>query len=79
MRYFFDIIDNGSPVKDEQGGEYPDLESAKQEAARVLAQVAVDLLPSSEGCTLAIEVRDERGDRVLATSLTFEVQRLSGL
>jgi len=58
MRYFFDIIDNGSPVKDEQGGEYPDLESAKQEAARVLAQVAVDLLPSSEGCTLAIEVRD---------------------
>ena len=22
MRYFFDIIDNGSPVMDEQGGEY---------------------------------------------------------
>lgn len=79
MRYFFDIIDNGSPVLDEQGGEYPDLESAKRGAARALAEVALDLLPSSEGCTLAIEVRDERDDHVLTTTLTFEVQRLSGL
>jgi len=79
MRYFFDILDHGSRVRDEQGGEYPDLESAKQGAATVLAEVALDLLPSSEGCTFAIEVSDERGDRVLTTSLTFEVQRLSGL
>ena len=79
MRYFFDIIDNDSLVKDEQGGEYPDLESAKQGAAKVLAEVAVEVLPSSEGCSLAIEVRDERGDHVLTTTLTFQVQRLSGL
>ena len=62
-----------------QGGEYPDLDSAKQGAAKVLAEVAGDLLPSSEGCTIAIEVRDERGDHVLTTTLTFQVQRLSGL
>jgi hypothetical protein len=69
--YFFDSRDNDLFIEDDIGLEVPDLEAVKIEAARALAQIAVDVIPKTLKRTLAIEVRDNDGP-VMITTLIFE-------
>lgn len=69
--YFFDSRDNETFLEDDVGVEFPDLDAVKVEAARALAELAVDVLPGSLRRELAIEVRDERGP-VLKALMRFE-------
>lgn len=66
-----DSRDNDEFIEDEEGFEFPDLVGVKIEAARALAELALDVLPGALKRDLAIEVRDEQGP-VLIARLTFE-------
>lgn len=70
-RYFFDSRDDDAFISDDIGGEYPDFEAAKAEAARALADLAKEVLPSSLRRELAIEVRGDQGP-VLIALMKFE-------
>jgi len=69
--YFFDSRDNDDFVRDDVGLEYPGLDAVKIEAARALAEFAVDVVPGSLKRNLAVEVRDEHGP-VLIARMIFE-------
>jgi hypothetical protein len=78
MRYFFDTRDGSELIRDEQGIELDDIESARHEATRGLADLAKDVIPSSERRELAIEVRDDADHALLRAALWFEVAILAG-
>ena len=70
--YYFDSRDGDSFVLDEEGLEFPDVETARDQATAALADMAKDVLPGSLRRELAIEVRDESKEPLLRTSLVFE-------
>ena len=57
-----------------RGVECPSFQTVKSEVIAGLVEVAVELLPASEGRKLAIEVRDEAGRHVFTTMLILEVE-----
>lgn len=69
--YFFDTRDDDTFIQDEEGVELPDLESAKEVAAKSLAELALDVLPCSARRELAVEVRAEK-TLLLKALLHFE-------
>lgn len=69
--YFFDTRDNDSFLEDHLGIDYANLEAVKVEAARSLAELALDVIPGSLKRVLAVEVRDALGP-VLRAIMTFE-------
>lgn len=70
-RYFFDTRDGDMLTVDEHGLSLRDIKAAKIEASKSLAELATDILPCSDKCKLAVEVRDKR-QVVLKTVLNFE-------
>ena len=75
-RYYFDASDNESFTADEVGLDLQDIDAARDEAARGLADMARDALPEGMRRTLAIEVKDEFKRPLLRTALVFEVKYL---
>jgi hypothetical protein len=73
MRYFFDTRDNGTFIRDDQGIECDNFEVVKDEAARGLADLVLEVLPGSVRRKLSIEVREESGRMVLITGIVIEV------
>jgi hypothetical protein len=55
--YFLDIRDHEGLHQDVQGADFPDLEAAKLEARRTLADMAKDAIRRSDHTTIAIEIR----------------------
>ena len=74
MRYFFDARDDDAFSRDESGVECPSFQAVKSEVIAGLVEVAVELLPGSEGRKLTIEVRDEAGRHVFTTMLILKVE-----
>jgi hypothetical protein len=74
--FFFDVRDGESFFRDDVGLEYPDVETARDEAALTLAEMGKSVLPGSIVREIAVEVRDEAKEPLLRTVLRFEVQRL---
>ena len=70
-RYFFDTRDNERFLRDDVGVELPNLEAVKDQAARSLAELAMDVLPGAVERRLMVEARDER-QPVLKAILNFE-------
>ena len=70
-RYFFDTRDNERRVIDDIGLELADVPAAGKAAARSLAELALDVIPDSSERCLGVDVRDEMGDAVLTTDLTY--------
>jgi Domain of unknown function (DUF6894) len=69
IRYFFDSRDNEVFVEDDEGWELPDIEAVKFQAAKALAELAVDVIPGSLARHLSIEVRDAQGPVLIATMI----------
>lgn len=69
--YFFDTRDDERFAKDDLGLEIASLDEMKVEAARALAELAVDVVPRSSRSTLSIEVRDSEG-LVFKAVIAFE-------
>ena len=74
--YFFDTRDNGDVLVDDVGLELPNLDAVKVQAARSLAQIALDVLPGSIKRTLGVDVRDAEGQPVMITELIFQARIL---
>jgi hypothetical protein len=60
-RYYFDIGDNDACTRDETGLELDDLQTAKDEAARGLADLAQDVLPDTLDHEMSIEGSSAHG------------------
>ena len=73
-RYYFDTCENGNFTRDETGLELDGLQTAKDEAARGLADLAQDVLQDSLNHEMSIEVRDEEKRLLFTTSLVFAVE-----
>ncbi|SFK21483.1 hypothetical protein [Bradyrhizobium sp. Gha] len=61
-RYYFDLVDQGGLVVDEEGLAFSDMEGVEQEATRAMADAAKESLqrPFKPG-EAALEVRDDSG------------------
>lgn len=69
--YFFDTRDDDTFICDDVGLELPDVQAATKVAARSLAELALEVLPSANARCLGVDVRDER-QPVLTTELTYK-------
>jgi len=74
-RYYFDLRDNDTFLPDEDGIELLSMEVVKNQAARVLFEIARGVIPGAEARTLTVEVRDDDG-LVLKSTLRFEVEQV---
>ena len=72
-RYYFDSHDDQDHVADNVGVELADIEAAKLEAARGIADIAKDVLPSTVRRSFSINVRDEQNRILVRTVLLFDV------
>jgi hypothetical protein len=70
--YHFDYRDNEMLVPDKEGTEIADLETARQDAVRILAELA-NGIERSEHRVLSIEVR-EGHKPLLQVSLTLDIK-----
>jgi len=75
--YFFATRCNSEDfVRDEAGLELDNIEAARDEATRGLADLARDTLPGATRRELAVEVRDPDDRALLRVGLWFEVALL---
>lgn len=76
-RYYFDIRDGDELAPDEEGVDLPTIGAVQLEAARSLAEMAKDAVPSVDkngGHRMAVEVRDDSGP-IMKVLFTFEASR----
>jgi hypothetical protein len=73
-RYFFDIEDGTTSMRDAEGSDLADLRAAQREAAETLVEMGRDVFRTRDSGTLSAAIRDD-GDRILLTvSLTLSVE-----
>ena len=75
--YYFDFLDSGGLLVDDEGRELNDLQAVQTEAARSLIDMARDsLLDGAAGWIdrIAVQVRDEAGP-VMNVRFKFEIDR----
>jgi hypothetical protein len=73
-RFYFDVSDGDRVTRDNDGLELASLEAAEREAKRGAAEMGRDTLPKD--CPeLSVQVRDERGERVLTVTVSMTVRR----
>ena len=77
-RYFFDTRNCGTFIRDDEGLECADVEVVRVQAAKSLAELALDVLPRTTDCLMGVDVRNDREEVVLVTELTFKAQLLVG-
>lgn len=71
-RFFFDIHDGRSLMRDEEGEECSCPESIRKEAMETLPQIARDEIPKDgDRQAYAVLVRDENNVTVYTATLTF--------
>jgi hypothetical protein len=76
-RYFFDIDDGGTPLRDVEGIVFLDDTAASNEACRALADLAADFIQSgAPQARLTMRVRGEDGIARLQLSLNFTIRTL---
>jgi hypothetical protein len=67
-RYFFDIVEEGFAMRDEEGSEMSGLEAAEVEAITTAASIGKDIFPKIRRTSgVLVRVRDEH-------ALAFEVE-----
>jgi hypothetical protein len=71
-RFFFDFVDNGHSVPDDDGYDLPDTECARAEALKTLGEIAKGELAKNGHDDFQVAVRDESGAVVLTASLLIE-------
>ncbi|HLL58727.1 MAG TPA: hypothetical protein VK391_02420 [Allosphingosinicella sp.] len=68
----------GTFIPDDEGMECADVEVVRVQAAKSLAELALDVIPRTTDCLMAVDVQNERQEVVLVTELTFKAQLLVG-
>lgn len=70
-RYYFDLHNGDGPQKDEFGVEITSRRGIVQEVAKIMLGIARDELPTTDRATISITVRDEDGEPISVSTLTF--------
>lgn len=70
-RYFFDLHNGDGPLSDDQGTECASLELVRNEAAKILLDVARDEMVAADTAVISITVRDADGLAILVSSITL--------
>ena len=71
-RYFFDFVDDGRSVSDEEGFDLPRTECARTETLRTLGEITKGELSKNGRDDFQVAVGDESGEVVLTASLLIE-------
>ena len=74
VRYYFDLHDGAQSVRDDDGAEFDSLDTAVQAATRSAAEIGTNRLGSRDTRAVAIEVRDQRGQRVCTVRASMEIE-----
>jgi hypothetical protein len=77
-RFFLDTRNCGTFIRDDEGFACADLEEVRFQAAKSLAELALEVLPRTTDCVMGVDVRNEGHEVVLVTELTFKAQLLVG-
>ena|SRR5215207_2810295 len=74
-RFFFDVREGSRITSDDEGLEFDGVDEAEREAAKAAAEIGRDRLPKGDAREVAIEVRNEQGQRVLTVTVSMHVDR----
>jgi hypothetical protein len=72
--YHFDIHDGARFTTDETGVELDSIKGARQEAARMLGELAREIRLDGDRRDVVIEVKDQTGQRVLVAKLSVSIE-----
>jgi hypothetical protein len=75
-RFYFDVHKGARFIPDDEGLELANLDRAEREAAKAVAEIGRDRLPSGDARDIGIEVRDEHQQMVLAVMVSMRVKRV---
>jgi hypothetical protein len=73
--YFFDVRTDAHLAPDREGSDFPDLDAAEAEAARVAGELGRDDLLNGRPRRIVVEIRNEHGDNVSTATLCLEIER----
>ncbi|MEK9285440.1 MULTISPECIES: hypothetical protein [unclassified Bradyrhizobium] len=72
-KYYFDIRHGSQFIRDDEGVEFPNAESVRQEATTTLSEIARECVRGGPQHRIAVEVRDDHGP-ILEASVSFTVK-----
>ena len=75
-RFYFDMHEGSTCVRDETGLELSTVMAAEQEAARAAGEIARDLLADGDLQKIRSELRDERRSPLAAITVSVEIKRI---
>ncbi|UVO38016.1 hypothetical protein KUL72_06415 [Bradyrhizobium arachidis] len=73
-RYYFDLRDGSQFIRDDEGVELPDDESARQEATAALSELTREWGGGRPQHRMAVEVRNDRGP-ILEAGCSFVIEQ----
>jgi hypothetical protein len=74
-QFYFDVREGDHLISDHEGIGLDSLDDAEEKAVYAAAQIGQDRLPRGEVHQVAVEVRDESSQRVLAVTVSMKVYR----
>jgi hypothetical protein len=74
-QFYFDVREGDHLISDHEGVELDSLDDAEEKAVYAAAQIGQNRLPRGEVHQVAVEVRDESSQRVLAVTVSMKVYR----
>jgi hypothetical protein len=75
-RYFFDIDDGTGAVRDYEGSDLLDIDTAEHEAVETLGQMARDVFRTRGGRQLRVDIRDAMDTPLLRVTLKLTIDAL---
>ena len=76
-RFYFDVREGSRFIPDDKGLEFDSLDAAEREAAEAAAAIGRDELPKGGVRDVAVEVRNEHGQRVLTVAISMHIDRVA--
>jgi hypothetical protein len=73
-KYFFDIENGHGPSRDEDGLVLASEAQIMRETSRILLDIARNELPGQDNGEISIRVRDDHGEEICATHLSFRTE-----
>lgn len=71
LKLYFDFDDGRTQLRDEEGIDLPDVETARTEVLKTLGEIAKDALPKSDQQAFTATVRNASGDVVYSAKVTI--------
>jgi hypothetical protein len=75
-RFFFDIDDGDRTYRDDEGLNFSNAKSARDNAVSALPDIARDAMPDEERRDFMVTMRDESGKPIFRASLTLRTEWL---